>query len=227
MKLLIVESPGKIKKISEILGDDWIVVASVGHIIDLQPSNMSIDLKTFEPIYIRNHDKEKVVENIISKMNKVGKENVYLGSDEDREGEMIAWSLAKELKLTNCKRIVFNSITKKEIENAIAKYKDIDINMVYAQQARRLLDRLAGYLLSPMLNKAYFGAKSAGRVQSVVVKIVVDREREINEFFDNKKESYFIVNSNITIGSDLKFLAKLCNKNTVIKGQYLIKCCVK
>jgi DNA topoisomerase-1 len=220
MKLLIVESPGKIKKISEILGDDWIVVASVGHIIDLQPSNMSIDLKTFEPIYIRNHDKEKVIENIISKMNKVGKENVYLGSDEDREGEMIAWSLAKELKLTitNCKRIVFNSITKKEIENAIAKYKNIDINMVYAQQARRLLDRLAGYTLSPLLSKhGIKDASSAGRVQSVVVKIIVDREKEIEKFFSTNKD-VFITISNVSVLSQnkdrIKYNANLCYKRS-------------
>jgi DNA topoisomerase-1 len=220
LKLLIVESPGKIKKISEILGDDWIVVASVGHIIDLQPSNMSIDLKTFEPIYIRNHDKETVVENIISKMNKVGKENVYLGSDEDREGEMIAWSLAKELKLTltNCKRIVFNSITKKEIENAIAKYKNIDINMVYAQQARRLLDRLAGYTLSPLLSKhGIKDASSAGRVQSVVVKIIVDREKEIQKFFSTNKD-VFITVSNVSILSQnkeyVKYNANLCYKRS-------------
>ena len=220
MKLLIVESPGKISKISKILGDDWIVVASVGHIIDLQPSNMSIDLKTFEPIYIRNHDKEKVVENIISKVNKVGKENVYLGSDEDREGEMIAWSLAKELKLTltNCKRIVFNSITKKEIENAIAKYKNIDINMVYAQQARRLLDRLAGYTLSPLLFKhGIKDASSAGRVQSVVVKIIVDREKEIKKFFSSNKD-VFITISNVSVLSlnkdRVKYNANLCYKRS-------------
>ena len=220
MKLLIVESPGKISKISKILGDDWIVVASVGHIIDLQPSNMSIDLKTFEPIYIRNHDKEKVVENIISKVNKVGKENVYLGSDEDREGEMIAWSLAKELKLTltNCKRIVFNSITKKEIENAIAQYKNIDINMVYAQQARRLLDRLAGYTLSPLLFKhGIKDASSAGRVQSVVVKIIVDREKEIKKFFSSNKD-VFITISNVSVLSlnkdRVKYNANLCYKRS-------------
>jgi DNA topoisomerase-1 len=220
MKLLIVESPGKIKKISEILGDDWIVVASVGHIIDLQPSNMSIDLKTFEPIYIRNNDKEKVVENIISKVNKVGKENVYLGSDEDREGEMIAWSLAKELKLTltNCRRIVFNSITKKEIENAIAKYKNIDINMVYAQQARRLLDRLAGYTLSPLLSKhGIKDASSAGRVQSVVVKIIVDREKEIEKFFSTNKDVFINV-SNVSVLSlnkdHVKYNANLCYKQS-------------
>lgn len=177
---------------------------------------MSIDLKTFEPVYIRNHDKEKVIENIISKMNKVGKENVYLGSDEDREGEMIAWSLAKELKLTltNCRRIVFNSITKKEIENAIAKYKNIDINMVYAQQARRLLDRLAGYTLSPLLFKhGIKDASSAGRVQSVVVKIIVDREKEIEKFFSSNKD-VFITVSNVSVLSlnkdRIKYNANLC-----------------
>ena len=220
MKLLIVESPGKIKKISELLGDEWIVVASVGHIIDLVSTNMSIDLKTFEPIYIRNSDKEKVIENIISKMLKVGKENVYLGSDEDREGEMIAWSLAKELKLTNCKRIVFNSITKKELENAVKNYKEIDINMVYAQQARRLLDRLAGYTLSPLLYKhGIKNASSAGRVQSVVVKIIADKEKEIQQFFSNKKDVFILV-SMVTVltlndtqlknKDNIKYNAQLC-----------------
>lgn len=224
MKLLIVESPGKIKKISELLGDEWIVVASVGHIIDLVSTNMSIDLKTFEPIYIRNTDKEKVIENIISKMLKVGKENVYLGSDEDREGEMIAWSLAKELKLTNCKRIVFNSITKKELENAVKNYKEIDINMVYAQQARRLLDRLAGYTLSPLLYKhGIKNASSAGRVQSVVVKIIADKEKEIQQFFSNKKD-VFITVSMVTIltlnepqlknKDNIKYNAQLCYDQT-------------
>jgi DNA topoisomerase-1 len=224
MKLLIVESPGKIKKISELLGDEWIVVASVGHIIDLVSTNMSIDLKTFEPIYIRNSDKEKVIENIISKMLKVGKENVYLGSDEDREGEMIAWSLAKELKLTNCKRIVFNSITKKELENAVKNYKEIDINMVYAQQARRLLDRLAGYTLSPLLYKhGIKNASSAGRVQSVVVKIIADKEKEIQQFFSNKKD-VFITVSMVTIltlnepelknKDNIKYNAQLCYDQT-------------
>ena len=220
MKLLIVESPGKIKKISELLGDEWIVVASVGHIIDLVSTNMSIDLKTFEPIYTRNSDKEKVIENIISKMLKVGKENVYLGSDEDREGEMIAWSLAKELKLTNCKRIVFNSITKKELENAVKNYKEIDINMVYAQQARRLLDRLAGYTLSPLLYKhGIKNASSAGRVQSVVVKIIADKEKEIQQFFSNKKDVFILV-SMVTVltlndtqlknKDNIKYNAQLC-----------------
>jgi len=216
-KLLIVESPGKIKKISEYLGDEYIVMASIGHIIDLDETKMSIDIETFEPQYKIYDDKINVVDNLIKKTIKVGKNNVLLGADEDREGEMIAWSLAKELKITNPKRIVFNSITKKELENAVSNPKGIDLSMVKAQQARRILDRFAGYLLSPLLNKIYYGAKSAGRVQSVVVKIVVDREREINSFFDNKNDSYFIINSNTSIGSEFKFLSKLCNKNTLIE----------
>ena len=216
-KLLIVESPGKIKKISEYLGDEYIVMASIGHIIDLDETKMSIDIETFEPQYKIYDDKMNVVDSLIKKTIKVGKNNVLLGADEDREGEMIAWSLAKELKITNPKRIVFNSITKKELENAVANPKSIDLSMVKAQQARRILDRFAGYLLSPLLTKIYYGAKSAGRVQSVVVKIVVDREREINSFFDNKNDSYFIVNSNTSIGSEFKFLSKLCNKNTLIE----------
>ncbi len=216
-KLLIVESPGKIKKISEYLGDEYFVMASIGHIIDLDETKMSIDIETFEPQYKIYDDKINVVDNLIKKTIKVGKNNVLLGADEDREGEMIAWSLAKELKIINPKRIVFNSITKKELENAVANPKGIDLSMVKAQQARRILDRFAGYLLSPLLNKIYYGAKSAGRVQSVVVKIVVDREREINSFFDNKNDSYFIINSNTSIGSEYKFLSKLCNKNTLIE----------
>ena len=180
-KLLIVESPGKIKKISEYLGDEYIVMASIGHIIDLDETKMSINLETFEPQYKIYSDKINVVDNLIKKTIKVGKNNVLLGADEDREGEMIAWSLAKELKITNPKRIVFNSITKKELENAVLNAKSIDMAMVNAQQARRILDRLAGYLLSPVLNKSLRGAQSAGRVQSVVVKIVVDKEKEIQK----------------------------------------------
>jgi DNA topoisomerase-1 len=197
-KLLIVESPGKIKKISEYLGDGYIVMASIGHIIDLDEKTMSIDLKTFEPEYKIYDDKKEVVSKLIRQANKVGKDNILLAADEDREGEMIAWSLAKELKLKNPQRIVFNSITAKELKNAVANPKTIDYNMVKAQQARRILDRFAGYLLSPLLFKSGFkGAQSAGRVQSVVVKIIVDKEKEIISFFNEKKDTYFYINCNI------------------------------
>ena len=212
-KLLIVESPGKIKKISEYLGDGYIVMASVGHIIDLDEKTMSIDLKTFEPEYKIYNDKKEVVSKLIRQANKVGKDNILLAADEDREGEMIAWSLAKELKLKNPQRIVFNSITAKELKNAVANPKTIDYNMVKAQQARRILDRFAGYLLSPLLFKSGFkGAQSAGRVQSVVVKIIVDKEKEIISFFNEKKDTYFYINCNIKIG-DYEVLTKLTKKN--------------
>lgn len=194
-KLLIVESPGKIKKIQEYLGPDYKVMASVGHIIDLDDKNMSIDMKTFEPIYHQYPNKVDVINKLIYACNSVGKHNVYLAADEDREGEMIAWSCERELGIHNGKRIVFNSITQKELINAINNPKKVDINMVYAQQTRRILDRLAGYMISPILYKNGFnGAKSAGRVQSVVVKIIVDKEKEIEEFYKQKKSTYFYIN---------------------------------
>jgi DNA topoisomerase-1 len=214
--LLIVESPGKIKKISEYLGDDYIVMASVGHIIDLDPKSLSINLQTFEPIYIQNYDKTDVIEKLSKQTWKVGKSNVLLAADEDREGEMIAWSLAKELDIKNAKRIVFNSITKKELEKAISNPQKIDFNMVDAQQARRILDRMAGYIISPVLYKTLKGAQSAGRVQSVVVKIVLDKEKEIEKFYSNKSDTYFIINSDITMG-EYEFNSKLYNKTDKIE----------
>ncbi len=216
-KLLIVESPGKIKKISEYLGDDYIVSASVGHIIDLDESSMSINLETFEPEYKIYDNKKDVVSKLVKQTFKVGKENVLLAADEDREGEMIAWSLARELKLTKPKRIVFNSITAKELKAAVSNPKQVDQNMVKAQQARRILDRLAGYLISPILRKnGFYAAKSAGRVQSVVVKIVVDKEREIEAFYKQKKSTYFYICSDTKIG-EYQIITKLSNKNTKIE----------
>jgi DNA topoisomerase-1 len=200
-KLLIVESPGKIKKIQEYLGPDYIVLASVGHIIDLDAKSMSIDMETFEPQYHQYQDKVDVIRKLRSACIKVGKQNVYLAADEDREGEMIAWSCEKELEIYNGKRIVFNSITQKELTNAVANPKSVDMNMVYAQQTRRILDRLAGYMISPLLYKNGFkGAQSAGRVQSVVVKIIVDKEKEIEEFYSQQKSTYFYINCGVKLG---------------------------
>jgi DNA topoisomerase-1 len=217
--LLIVESPGKIKKITEYLGNDYIVSASIGHIIDLNEKSMSIDLDTFIPEYFIYDNKKDVVDKLKKLVNKVGKENVLLAADEDREGEMIAWSLARELKLTKPKRIVFNSITEKELKNAISNPKIIDQNMVFAQQARRILDRLAGYLISPILYKSGFkDAKSAGRVQSVVVKIIVDKEKEIEEFYKQKKDTYFYINCYIKI-NEHELTTKLYKKNIKINDQ--------
>jgi DNA topoisomerase-1 len=216
-KLLIVESPGKIKKISEYLGSDYVVMASIGHIIDLDAKTMSIDLDTFEPMYSTYNDKLDVVRKLKSVAIKVGKDNVYLAADEDREGEMIAWSLQKELGLFNAKRIVFNSITAKELKAAVANPKTVDLNMVYAQQARRILDRLAGYLVSPLLFKNGFkGAQSAGRVQSVVVKIIVDKEKEIKEFYSQKKSTFFYINCSMNIG-EYEVLTKLTKSDEIIE----------
>ncbi len=215
--LCIVESPGKIAKIQGYLGKNYIVAASVGHIIDLDESSMSINLETFEPEY-KIYDNKKEVVNKLKKLTiKVGKENVLLAADEDREGEMIAWSLQKELKLTKPKRIVFNSITEKELKHAVANPKLIDLNLVKAQQARRILDRLAGYLISPVLKKAgLYAASSAGRVQSVVVKIIVDKEREINEFYSQKKSTFFVISVDTKVG-DFEITTKLSNKNTNVE----------
>ena len=216
-KLLIVESPGKIKKIQEYLGPDYIVMASIGHIIDLDEKTMSIDMETFEPFYYQYPDKIDVIKKLKSAAIKVGKQNVYLAADEDREGEMIAWSLEKELDIHKGKRIVFNSITEKELTNAVANHKLVDLNMVYAQQARRILDRLAGYLISPLLYKNGFkGAQSAGRVQSVVVKIIVDKEKEIEEFYKKKKSTYFYINCLVNLGEH-EVLTKLTKLDTDIE----------
>jgi len=213
--LLIVESPGKIKKIGEYLGSDYVVMASVGHIIDLDEKSLSFDLTTFEPNYKQYDNKKDVIAKLCKQTFKVGKTNVLLAADEDREGEMIAWSLAKELGLTNAKRIIFNSITKKELEKAVANPQKIDMNMVKAQQARRILDRIAGYVISPILRKSMKGAESAGRVQSVVVKIVVDKEKEIEKFFSNKSDTFFTINSDISMG-EYELNTKLYNKTDKI-----------
>ena len=213
--LLIVESPGKIKKIGEYLGSDYVVMASIGHIIDLDAKSLSFDLNTFEPNYKQYDNKKDVISKLCKQTYKVGKLNVLLAADEDREGEMIAWSLAKELGLTNAKRIIFNSITKKELEKAVANPKKIDMDMVKAQQARRILDRIAGYIISPILRKSTKGAESAGRVQSVVVKIVVDKEKEIEKFFSNKSDTFFTINSDISMG-EYELNTKLYNKTDKI-----------
>lgn len=189
--LLIVESPGKIKKIESILGSSYKVVASYGHIIDLPSKSMNIDIENkFKPNYDKNADKVDKIKEIIKSMKKA--DTVFLASDEDREGEMIAWSLKyiaevedKSLyknKIKDCKRIVFNSITKSGLLQAIKNPKDIDMDMVHAQQARRLLDRIVGYELSPLLWGIAKGTLSAGRVQSVVARLIVDREKEIQDF---------------------------------------------
>jgi len=181
--LVIVESPAKAKTIEKFLGSDYHVMSSFGHIRDLADKGIGIDFENnYKPEYIVSVDKKKVV----SELKKEAKaaEIVWLASDEDREGEAIAWHLFEELKLKNdnTKRIVFHEITKEAILHAIQTPRSIDINLVDAQQARRVLDRIVGFELSPVLWRKVRPSLSAGRVQSVAVRLIVEREREINQF---------------------------------------------
>jgi DNA topoisomerase-1 len=185
--LVIVESPGKINKISSYLGDDYIVKASFGHCRDLDKKTLSIEVENnFNPLYLVIPDKRKVISELKNEAKKC--KEVILAADEDREGEMIAASLRDLLNLKNPKRIVFHEITKKAINDAVKNPTTINENMVMAQQTRRLLDRLVGYKLSPLLWKKVQGESSAGRVQSVVIKIIIDKENEINKSIS---EPYF------------------------------------
>ncbi len=180
--LVIVESPAKAKTIEKFLGKDYSVKSSFGHIRDLPKKGLNIDIEhDFKPTYAVSSDKKKVV----AELKKAAKgSEVWLASDEDREGEAIAWHLchALGLKPENTKRIVFHEITKSAIDNAVKNPRTVDINLVNAQQARRVLDRLVGYELSPVLWKKVRPGLSAGRVQSVAVRLIVEREREIKEF---------------------------------------------
>ncbi|PTT38775.1 type I DNA topoisomerase [Chryseobacterium sp. HMWF028] len=180
--LVIVESPAKAKTIQKYLGKDFEVKSSFGHIRDLPKKGMGIDLATFSPDYEVSADKKKLVSELKAAVKKA--EMVWLASDEDREGEAIAWHLADELKLKpeNRKRIVFHEITKNAILKAIDNPRDIDQNLVNAQQARRVLDRIVGFEMSPVLWKKVKPGLSAGRVQSVAVRLIVEREKEIREF---------------------------------------------
>ena len=181
--LVIVESPAKAKTIEKFLGKDFQVESSYGHISDLPSKELGINVEgDFSPKYIVSDDKKPVVKKLKFLAKKA--ETVWLASDEDREGEAIAWHLKEQLGLKdeNTKRIVFHEITKNAILKAVENPRDIDYNMVNAQQARRVLDRLVGYELSPVLWRKVKGGLSAGRVQSVAVRLIVERERSIQEF---------------------------------------------
>ena len=180
--LVIVESPAKAKTIEKFLGKDYKVMSSFGHIRDLKTKDFSIDIETYAPTYEIPSDKKKVVEDLRKAASAA--EMVWLASDEDREGEAISWHLYEVLGLTpeKTKRIVFHEITKDAILNAIQTPREIDINLVNAQQARRVLDRIVGFKLSPVLWKKVKPSLSAGRVQSVAVRLIVEREREIQGF---------------------------------------------
>ena len=183
--LLIVESPAKAKTIEKILGSDFQVKSCFGHIRDLEKAGMGIDIeKNFEPRYIVSEDKEKVVKDLKALASKSGE--VWLATDEDREGEAISWHLCEVLGLDpkKTKRIVFHEITKPAIQHAVANPRTLDMNLVNAQQARRILDRIVGFELSPVLwrKMSMRNNLSAGRVQSVAVRLIAEREREINAF---------------------------------------------
>lgn len=197
--LVIVESPAKAKTIEKFLGKDFLVKSSFGHIRDLSKKNLGIDLNNkYNPDYIISEDKKQVVSEL-KKLAKAAK-TVWLASDEDREGEAIAWHLASVLKLDllTTKRIVFHEITKEAIANAIATPRTVDMNLVNSQQARRILDRLVGFEISPVLWKKVQPSLSAGRVQSVAVRLIVEREREIISF---ESESAFRVTAVFLIES--------------------------
>ncbi len=206
--LVIVESPAKAKTIEKFLGEDYKVMSSYGHIRDLKKKVFSIDIEdNYRPIYEIPADKQKLVDTLRSEAAKA--ETVWLASDEDREGEAIAWHLAEVLHLdpTKTKRIVFHEITKKAILEAIANPRTIDLARVDAQQARRVLDRIVGFELSPVLWKKVKPALSAGRVQSVAVRLIVEREREIEQF--NSEASYRVVAAFVTPDKETSFKAEL------------------
>lgn len=199
--LVIVESPAKAKTIEKFLGADYKVTSSYGHIRDLRDHEMSVDIENgFSPIYVIPDDKKNLVSDLKSAASKA--EMVWLASDEDREGEAISWHLSEVLGLKSEKtrRIVFHEITKSAILNAIESPRNIDINLVNAQQARRVLDRIVGYQISPILWRKVKPQLSAGRVQSVAVRLIVEREREIQEF--KSEESYRVTGSFATLDSN-------------------------
>lgn len=198
--LVIVESPAKAKTIEKFLGKDYKVMSSYGHIRDLKKKEISVDLNSLEPHYEIPEEKKKLVGEL--KKNAKEAQRIWLASDEDREGEAISWHLCEVLGLDekNTNRIVFHEITKPAILEAIKNPRHLDMNLVNAQQARRVLDRLVGFKLSPVLWRKVKPALSAGRVQSVAVRLIVEREREIQQF--NSEPYYRVTAVFRTIGLD-------------------------
>ena len=226
--LVIVESPAKAKTIEKFLGSDYKVMSSYGHIRDLKKKEMSIDTTTLEPEYEIPEEKKKLVSDLRSNAKKA--EKIWLASDEDREGEAISWHLCEVLGLDEEKtsRIVFHEITKPAILDAIEHPRRLDMNLVNAQQARRVLDRLVGFKLSPVLWRKVKPALSAGRVQSVAVRLIVEREREIQAF---KSEPYYSVSAVFALsnadGSQTEVKATLAQRmKTHAEVEDFLKQCV-
>ena len=192
-KLVIVESPAKANTIKKFLGGSTKVMASMGHVRDLPKSKLAIDEKNnFEPQYINIRGKGDLIKELKKEAKSAKK--VYLATDPDREGEAIAWHLSKILDVSDEKitRVTFNEITKTAVQKAIKEPREIDINLVDAQQARRVLDRIVGYKISPVLWKKVRRGFSAGRVQSVAVKLIVDREEEIEKFIPEEYWNIYV-----------------------------------
>lgn len=214
--LIIVESPGKIQKLSHILGNNYKICASVGHIMDLDENKLSIDVENnYEPTYVINKDKSNVIKNIKNLYNNAS--DTYLAGDMDREGQMINWSLSQILNIKKPKIITFCSITKTEILDSVKNPKNLNENLINAQKARRILDRIIGYKLSHPLSRQLKTNASAGRVMSVVVKIIIDKEKEIEEKIINIKSNYKF--DAIFILNDKKIESKLFlkKKNEMVK----------
>jgi DNA topoisomerase-1 len=208
--LIIVESPAKTKTLKNFLGGEYEVEASMGHVRDLPKWGMGVDIKhNFKPKYTDIPEREKVLANLKKLASKT--KNVYLATDPDREGEAIAWHLEQALDVPNAKRIEFNEITKSAVQGALEHPRTVDEHLVDAQQARRVLDRLVGYTLSPLLSSKIMSKLSAGRVQSVALRLIVDREREIEAF---KPEEYWSIAARLSKLAEKKtFLAKLVKKD--------------
>ena len=204
--LVIVESPSKAKTIKKYLGADYEVIASQGHIIDLPASRFAVDVDNdFKPEYIKMKGKAKIIKQI--KDEAKDKENVYLATDPDREGEAIAWHIRNELKIDENKkcRITFNEITESAVKAGIKSPRELDMNVINAQQARRILDRIVGYKISPLLWKKVKRGLSAGRVQSATLKVIVDRENEIRQFVP---EEYWVLEALLSKCDTKPFIAK-------------------
>lgn len=208
--LIVIESPGKVEKLSHILGKEYVILASVGHIMDLDPKSMSVDIENnFEPTYKIMSDKIQVVDKLKETYKKAQK--IIICTDLDREGEMIAWSIANVLGIKNPERATYNAITKEEVTKAVENPRKIDNFLVNAQKARRILDRIMGYELSPLLLKSLnVQHLSAGRVQSVVARLVMDREEEIKKFFESENSGFFKFTGNF-LSNKIKLLSVLYN----------------
>ena len=207
--LLIVESPTKVKTLKSFLGPDFTIMGSQGHVRDLPKSGLSVDIEhDFAPKYELLEDRGHIIE----AMRKAARnaDHIYLASDPDREGEAIAWHIQEALKLKDVRRIEFNEITKTAVQRALSNPREIDMDRVNAQQARRVLDRIIGYQVSPLLARKIVRGLSAGRVQSVSVRLVCDREREIQAF---KIEEYWSVTALVSPqDKDFPFPAKLITR---------------